>query len=44
MEKLLPLAIEDGQLIGVILSGHDDRRGIVHHLCIALNDKIPAGE
>lgn len=25
---------EDGQLVGVILSGHDGRRGIVHHLCV----------
>ncbi|MCQ2241694.1 GNAT family N-acetyltransferase [Treponema sp.] len=25
---------EDGELAGVILSGHDGRRGIVHHLCV----------
>lgn len=25
---------EEGKLLGVILSGHDGRRGIVHHLCI----------
>ena len=25
---------EGGQLVGVILSGHDGRRGLVHHLCV----------
>lgn len=25
---------ETGDLVGVILSGHDGRRGIVHHLCV----------
>lgn len=25
----------DGELCGVILSGHDGRRGIVHHLCVS---------
>lgn len=25
---------ENGNLAGVILSGHDGRRGIVHHLCV----------
>lgn len=28
---------ESGKLIGVILSGHDGRRGIVHHLCVNPN-------
>ena len=27
-------AVTEGRLIGVILSGHDGRRGIVHHLCV----------
>ncbi|MGN0738731.1 MAG: GNAT family N-acetyltransferase [Treponema sp.] len=26
---------DDGELCGVILSGHDGRRGIVHHLCVS---------
>lgn len=25
---------EDGRIAGAILSGHDGRRGIVHHLCV----------
>lgn len=25
---------DDGKLLGVILSGHDGRRGLVHHLCV----------
>ena len=28
------LAEQDGTILGVILSGHDGRRGIIHHLCI----------
>ncbi len=28
-------AIEDGRLIGVILAGHDGRRGLIHHLCVS---------
>ena len=32
---------ENGELIGVILSGHDGRRGIVHHLCV--NPKVQRG-
>ena len=27
-------AVSEGKIIGVILSGHDGRRGIIHHLCI----------
>ena len=27
-------AVEEGRVIGVILAGHDGRRGIIHHLCI----------
>ena len=27
-------AIADGEIVGVILSGHDGRRGIVHHMCV----------
>ncbi|MBR4345828.1 MAG: GNAT family N-acetyltransferase [Oscillospiraceae bacterium] len=25
---------EDNRLIGVILTGHDGRRGIIHHMCV----------
>ena len=24
----------DGRIIGVILTGHDGRRGIIHHMCV----------
>lgn len=27
-------AVRDGKIIGVILTGHDGRRGIIHHMCI----------
>ena len=27
-------AVMEDRLIGVVLSGHDGRRGIVHHLCV----------
>ena len=27
-------AVKDGRIIGVILTGHDGRRGMIHHLCI----------
>ena len=27
-------AFSGGRIIGVILSGHDGRRGIIHHLCV----------
>lgn len=27
-------AVKDGQIIGVILTGHDGRRAIVHHMCV----------
>ena len=27
-------ATVDGRIVGVILSGHDGRRGIIHHLCV----------
>ncbi len=27
-------AFSDGKLVGIILSGHDGRRGIIHHLCV----------
>ena len=27
-------AVADDKIIGVILSGHDGRRGIIHHLCV----------
>ena len=27
-------AVRDGTLVGVILTGHDGRRGLIHHLCV----------
>ena len=27
-------AVSDDRIIGVILAGHDGRRGIIHHLCV----------
>lgn len=27
-------AVKEDEIIGVILSGHDGRRGIIHHLCV----------
>ncbi len=27
-------ALRDGRIIGVILTGHDGRRGIIHHMCV----------
>jgi len=27
-------AVSDGKIIGVILTGHDGRRGIIHHMCV----------
>ena len=27
-------AVRDGKIIGVILTGHDGRRAIIHHLCV----------
>ncbi len=27
-------AVKDHRIIGVILSGHDGRRGIIHHMCV----------
>ena len=27
-------AVMNGNIVGVILSGHDGRRGIIHHLCV----------
>ena len=27
-------ALKDGKIIGVILTGHDGRRAIVHHMCV----------
>ena len=27
-------AVADEQIIGVILTGHDGRRGIIHHMCV----------
>ena len=30
------VAEEAGQVIGVILAGHDGRRGFIHHTCVAV--------
>ncbi len=30
-------AIVDGEIVGVILTGHDGRRAIVHHMCVQEN-------
>ena len=27
-------AVSDGKIVGVILTGHDGRRGIIHHMCV----------
>ena len=27
-------AVTEGRIIGVILTGHDGRRGIIHHMCV----------
>ena len=27
-------AVKDGRIIGVILTGHDGRRGLIHHMCV----------
>ena len=27
-------AVKDGRIVGVILTGHDGRRGIIHHMCV----------
>ena len=29
------VAEEDGRILGVILAGHDGRRALIHHLCVA---------
>lgn len=29
------VAEEDGRVVGVVLSGHDGRRGSIYHLCVA---------
>ena len=28
------VAVKDGKIIGVILTGHDGRRAIIHHMCV----------
>ena len=30
-------AVKDGKIIGVILTGHDGRRAIIHHMCVHPN-------
>ena len=32
-------AFEDEKMIGAILSGHDGRRGVIHHLCVQEDHK-----
>lgn len=27
-------AVSEGHIVGVILAGHDGRRGIIHHMCV----------
>ncbi len=27
-------AVAEGRIVGVILTGHDGRRGIIHHMCV----------
>ena len=29
------VALEDGRIVGVILAGHDGRRGFIHHMAVA---------
>ena len=31
------VAVCDGKIVGVILCGHDGRRGIIHHTCVSSN-------
>ena len=31
------VAVCDGKIVGVILCGHDGRRGIIHHTCVSPN-------
>jgi ribosomal protein S18 acetylase RimI-like enzyme len=33
------VAEKDGKIIGVILSGHDGRRGYIHHMAVAQNEQ-----
>jgi len=33
------VAIRDGELIGVILSGHDGRRGFIHHTAVKISER-----
>jgi len=33
------VAEEDGAIVGVILSGHDGRRGYIHHAAVALQER-----
>lgn len=32
-------AVKGGRMIGVILTGHDGRRGIIHHMCVHPDDR-----
>ena len=29
------VSVLDGQIVGIILAGHDGRRGYIHHTCVA---------
>lgn len=33
------VAESDGEIIGVIMSGHDGRRGFIHHTAVKLSDR-----
>ena len=33
------VALDDGQVIGAVLSGHDGRRGFIHHLAVAASHR-----
>lgn len=33
------VAREDGELVGVILSGHDGRRGFIHHAAVKVSER-----
>ena len=33
------VAIENGKIIGVILSGHDGRRGFIHHTAVEISER-----
>ncbi|MDR2888738.1 MAG: GNAT family N-acetyltransferase [Lachnospiraceae bacterium] len=34
------VAVEDGQVVGAILCGHDGRRGCLYHVCVANGSRM----